>query len=646
MRIICPRCGTEYFLDDEQIDREGTPVQCSTCEHVFSVFPPERAQKESPAPSLPPAASRTADSASGSIPPAQAPLPATASASQAAPPVAASATGTLPEGAARAGGLFLAQGDRIYKVKDHATLQRWIVEKRVLPTDRLSLDGKSWEVVSSRADLRPFFAVLDQLKAAKRALQTAPPSGASIAAVPSEGRSISVPPSTGPERSAAPKPPPVVPKEVLAARRSSRPAAPSPTPIPKPPSHPAATLPGTSSASGSMASVSSSMDSGSESFFGDSRSLSETSAVPAAALRPEGVARGVDGTPSKADLTSTRALAARTEAELGLAASQPLPDPRPVELSPSARAERSWNQSAARPIAVAGEREANPHATTGHAPVLPSPAEEGGPGLSTAELDLGGGDGKFTLLVGAAVILLLGGAWWFFQRPTDAERQLAAGSAGAPHTTALPERQGEAPGAPAETTPPSPETATPEAPAELTPVAVPDPSPSPTPSPTPPPVAATPRPEPTPKPAPAASERAPRPETPTPAKEPPAKKEPGRAQVADSLSQADRARERGDFAAAAAGYQKVLSADGSNFHAALQLGWSQIELGKNTDAVAAFKKAIGARASSAEAHYGLGLAYQEMGRKADAKAEYEKVIELDPGGRDAAEVRALLRRLE
>jgi hypothetical protein len=67
-------------------------------------------------------------------------------------------------------GLFLAQGDRIYKVRDFATLQRWVVEKRVLPGDQLSHDGKSWEVVSSRSELRPFFAVIEQLKVTKRSL--------------------------------------------------------------------------------------------------------------------------------------------------------------------------------------------------------------------------------------------------------------------------------------------------------------------------------------------------------------------------------------------------------------------------------------------------------------------------------------------
>ena len=59
-----------------------------------------------------------------------------------------------------------------------------------------------------------------------------------------------------------------------------------------------------------------------------------------------------------------------------------------------------------------------------------------------------------------------------------------------------------------------------------------------------------------------------------------------------------------------------------------------------------FSKATRMRPGSAEAHYGLGLAYQEAGQNGNAKTEYQKVIELDPNGRDAAEVKALLRRLE
>lgn len=639
MRIICPRCGTEYFLEDDQLDRDGTPVQCSTCEHVFSVFPPDRAPKEAPPPK---SALRTSDLASTSVPPQRvAPLTAGVTAA----PATAATSLPAADPAARAGGLFLAQGDRIYKVKDHSTLQRWIVEKRVLPTDRLSLDGKSWEVVSSRADLRPFFAVLEQLKAAKRALQSAPPSGAAISAVPSEIR----PAVELPDRASATlKPPPVVPKEILAQRRSSRPAAPMPT----------AEAPRDPSVSTSMASsslLSSSLSSASDSFFGGTRSLSETAGVPAAALRSEGVARTSEGALMKADLTSTRALAARSEEDLvaeaeaanagAMTASQPLPDPKPVELPPAARAERNWNRPAPSPLAVAGEREASSHATTGHAPVLPSPADEAA-GLSTAELDLGGGDGRF--YAGLVAVVLLGGAglWWYFGRPSEEERALSGGAA---PPTAAADRGSAAEGSPAETT---------RAPAVTPPAEVAPEPPTTAPEPTPvveAPTPAPPRVEPTPT-APLPQARVvaatPKPSQvqPKPADPRPATKKPdvagGRTQAQESLADADRARERGDFAAATKGYQKVLGADPSNFHAALQLGWSQIELGQNGDAVAAFKKALGARPSSAEAHYGLGLAYQEMGRRAEARAEYERVIELDPGGRDAAEVRALLRRLE
>jgi predicted Zn finger-like uncharacterized protein len=145
LRIVCTRCATEYFLESDQLDRDGTPVQCSACEHVFTVYPGGTGQ---------PAAS-DADSQVATAPP-----PTSTSGVIPAPP---------PSEALKRG-LFLAQGDRIYKVRDFATLQRWVVEKRVLPGDRLSHDGKSWEVVSSRSELRPFFAVIEQLKVTKRSL--------------------------------------------------------------------------------------------------------------------------------------------------------------------------------------------------------------------------------------------------------------------------------------------------------------------------------------------------------------------------------------------------------------------------------------------------------------------------------------------
>ena len=62
--------------------------------------------------------------------------------------------------------------------------------------------------------------------------------------------------------------------------------------------------------------------------------------------------------------------------------------------------------------------------------------------------------------------------------------------------------------------------------------------------------------------------------------------------------------------------------------------------------MSAFKKALALRSSSAEARYGLGLAYQARGQVTQARAEYEKALELEPAGRDAREIRAILSQLD
>lgn len=132
MRVICPRCRTEYEFDTARVSQEGTRVKCSSCEHVFTVYPPDVVQ----------ATAEGRDSLRG---------------------VAAVA-------APQASGILLSQGDRVYRVRDLATLQRWIVEKRVLATDRVALDGETFEAVADRPELKPFLALLEQLRETRKEL--------------------------------------------------------------------------------------------------------------------------------------------------------------------------------------------------------------------------------------------------------------------------------------------------------------------------------------------------------------------------------------------------------------------------------------------------------------------------------------------
>ncbi|MDP7113232.1 MAG: zinc-ribbon domain-containing protein, partial [Myxococcota bacterium] len=129
MRITCPDCRSEYAFDPDRISGGGTKVKCSACSHVFTVFHPEGARNDGDE-------VRRLD---------------------------ADATGGP--------GLFFRQEGKTYPVRDLSVLQRWIVEKRVLATDQVSVDGESWERVRRVAELRPFFDLIRLLRETRRELQ-------------------------------------------------------------------------------------------------------------------------------------------------------------------------------------------------------------------------------------------------------------------------------------------------------------------------------------------------------------------------------------------------------------------------------------------------------------------------------------------
>jgi predicted Zn finger-like uncharacterized protein len=66
--------------------------------------------------------------------------------------------------------VLLRQDGVSYHVPDVATLQRWIVERRVLPTDELDFGGGQWVQAGDRPDLAPFFAIVTEVEVATRKL--------------------------------------------------------------------------------------------------------------------------------------------------------------------------------------------------------------------------------------------------------------------------------------------------------------------------------------------------------------------------------------------------------------------------------------------------------------------------------------------
>lgn len=108
---------------------------------------------------------------------------------------------------------------------------------------------------------------------------------------------------------------------------------------------------------------------------------------------------------------------------------------------------------------------------------------------------------------------------------------------------------------------------------------------------------------------------------------------------------ADAARDRGDWRAAARLYAASLRADDAPAHLWVQLGHARKESGDLAGAGLAYQAALERAPDEADTHLQQGHLAKLTGRLEDAAAAYGRAAELDPGRKDAiAELRALLRR--
>ncbi|MEE2827795.1 MAG: tetratricopeptide repeat protein, partial [Myxococcota bacterium] len=551
------------------------------------------------------------------------------------PPVAAEASPSEADASVDER-LFLAQGERIYKVKDMPTLQRWIVEKRVLPTDRISEDGKSWDVVSSRPDLRPFFAVIEQLKnvkrqlrkrerevqeVAQRAVQALATSSSSdivnsldrisvqdlaagsldseMAATPARGVALEGGSATDDSLYGA-----------ASGASEAQPALESSDPFDVPDAGSASLrmgLSGDGSEPGGSTALpedsASSIDPAASASWSPSSSLSDTRQVPLVPKPPEA--------------SSASGSFAGEEGE--------------SEGESEFWSQSGWESDAAEPAASVSssgglsDTDFDPDQTFD--PLFSERQSRGGPG--------------FYIVLLVLVALAGGTLWYFLAGPgrTPAVPVQADMNPGSSAVAAVAEPAEPAPSSPEPETEASPEIdsadqagdpAIPEAgdPApDSSSVAEATPEPVPDPTPTAPVVRDEPKEKPTPEPR-------PRPEKSKPDTE------------VDHLAKAERFFDVGSYSKASQSYKNALKVSPRNFKAALGLGWSEIELGRASSARSAFQKAAGLRRGSAEAQYGLGLAYDELGNRSKAIAAYKKALELSPNGRDAAEIKVILKGME
>ncbi|MBC8133255.1 MAG: zinc-ribbon domain-containing protein, partial [Deltaproteobacteria bacterium] len=130
MDVRCDRCETEYELDDAIVTDAGASVQCTTCGHTFIVT----RRPSSPLHHM------------GLTPPGG---------------ISSPAGPDVPE-------WTLSTDDgKVHRFRDLNTLQKWIVERKVGRTERISRGGGPWLALEDVVELTPFFKVVDEADRAR-----------------------------------------------------------------------------------------------------------------------------------------------------------------------------------------------------------------------------------------------------------------------------------------------------------------------------------------------------------------------------------------------------------------------------------------------------------------------------------------------
>jgi predicted Zn finger-like uncharacterized protein len=219
MDVRCRQCGTEYELDDARVAAAGTTVKCSTCSHIFKVLP----------------GGVTKDSVALAAPAPEASPPQGSPSSQ--PPQAAS-----PDWMVRK------VDGQVYRFKELTTLQKWIVERKVVRDDEISRTGRSWKRLGEIAELTSFFQVVEAAELAQRAVTASMMPQVHLTAT-----------QTGTFQAWPMHAPPPAPgaSSSLSVPVAPQPVAPPPLPAPSIAPIPAPRLPSTSTHPGAVASASS-----------------------------------------------------------------------------------------------------------------------------------------------------------------------------------------------------------------------------------------------------------------------------------------------------------------------------------------------------------------------------------------------------
>ncbi|SEU15811.1 tetratricopeptide repeat protein [Stigmatella erecta] len=185
MDVRCDRCKSQYQLEDARIPEAGLTVQCPSCQYVFGL------KKKSLLITLPVKPGQEQSS----------PVVVLGSAASAAASEEGPEPGLPPAGAgerSREWRVRQASGN-VFSLKDLTTLQKWIIERKVVRDDEISLTGDSWKRLGDIAELATFFQVLDEAQRASllqaqmelgKALGTPKP-GAPIGGTPASAGNLS-----------------------------------------------------------------------------------------------------------------------------------------------------------------------------------------------------------------------------------------------------------------------------------------------------------------------------------------------------------------------------------------------------------------------------------------------------------------------
>ncbi|MBL8916190.1 MAG: zinc-ribbon domain-containing protein [Archangium sp.] len=152
MDVSCPRCQTEYELDDTRVTEDGVTVKCTSCAHVF------RVKKKSLVVTLP-------------VRPGEPPPP--------PPPSAPEPVGTLPPAPPLREWKLRQPNGNVYPCRDLTMLQKWIIEGKVQRDDEISLTGETWKRLGNIPELASFFQVVDDAAKARslESMSKSPPVG-------------------------------------------------------------------------------------------------------------------------------------------------------------------------------------------------------------------------------------------------------------------------------------------------------------------------------------------------------------------------------------------------------------------------------------------------------------------------------------